>query len=483
MQLSEQPITPTGHGLIIGPPDAPLVTVTPLAEGAPEAAPLALPPEAAATVAGILQLLPAAAHASGPGAYLLRFAPHVSAQLATGQAALMQAVEGGARAIAVDAHGRIVGHGTLVPVAGVSPALAAAALWQVAAVATAQHYLVAMQRRLAQVHAAIDDLGRRISDREVAGLTTSARYLQDLMAARPGHPPAALPDHAAHQVEAIIREAALAVEARRMALARAAEEARSMPLSDPIWWNVERNVAALRDRLATADADLQVGALGLAVWAAAAAARREAGAPAPVGLRTLAEARAQFAEAHRLVGDLARHRADTITAPSDVRRALPSLQAQLRVEAEAAAHMRSAALQPIDDALAMLGDGPGPASPGLVARRAADGAWSLTAYRQAAPAPPDAVAILGAIRRLTAVPGLILAGLGDAKHARRHLAFGGGLGLSVWRNPVGVIHVFVVDRLGRAVFGGFVPPWGRPAIEAALREIAGADRAGGDGAR
>lgn len=473
MQSPEPPNTPAGTGLIIGPPDAPLITMTPLPEGPPEAAPIALPPEVAATVAGILQLLPTAAHAAGQGTYLLRFAPHVGAQLATGQAALMQAVEGGARAIAVDAHGRILGHGTLVPVAGISPALAAAALWQVAAVATAQHYLVAMQRRLAQVHAAIDELGRRSDEREIAGLVANARYLQDHMAAQLGRPPAALPDHAAHQVEAIIREAAQVVEARRMALARAADGVRTLPLSDPIWWNVERNVGALRDRLATADADLQVGALGLAVWAA--------DAPAPAGLRTLAEARAQLAEAHRLVGDRARHRADTIATPSDVRRVLPNLQTQVRVAAEAAAATRSAALQPIDAALAMLGDGSSPAPGGLVARRAPDGSWSLTAYQQATPAPPDAVAILGAIRRLTAVPGLSLAGLDDVKYARRHLAFGGGLDLRVWRNPVGVTHVFILDRLGRAVFGGFVPPWGRPAIEDALREIGGVDRDGGNG--
>jgi hypothetical protein len=111
----------------------------------------------------------------------------------------MQAVEGGARAIAVDAQGSILAHGTLVPLSGLNPVLAAAALWQVAAMATAQHYLVAMQQQLARIEAAINELRDWLEDREVAGLVTSARYLQDALAAHASAQPPALSDRVANQ--------------------------------------------------------------------------------------------------------------------------------------------------------------------------------------------------------------------------------------------------------------------------------------------
>jgi hypothetical protein len=444
-------------------------------------APLALSPEIQAMIAGLPQTLPAVAGAAATssGAYLVRFAPHISAQLATGQATLMQAVEGGARAIAVDAQGSILAHGTLIPLSGLNPVLAAAALWQVAAMATAQHYLVTMQQQLARIEAAINELRAWLEDREVAGLVTSARYLQDALAAHASAQPPALPDSVANQVEQIAREAAQVVEARRLTLARTTEHVRSLPLSDPIWWNVERNVQTLRETLASADQDMHVGAMGLAVWAVASETRRMlAGASGhnQSDCRRLADARAQLGDAHRQVGDIAKSRSDSIDAPSDVRRVLPNLQQLVRAEVDAAADLRALHLSPVDQMLALRTDqahtDSGQSWHSLVARRAASGSWELTPYREAAnqAAPSPAPIAADVFRRLLRVPMLNLASLDSAKRARPRFQLRNGMTINTWRNLAGFNHVFVTDASGRAVFGGFVP-WDNRELKVAIRDI------------
>jgi len=442
--------------------------------------PLTLSPEAEAVIAGLAQLLPVAlgASAAPAGAYLVQFAPHISVQLATGQAVLMQAVEGGARSIAVNAQGQILGHGTLVPLTGLNPALVAAALWQVAAVATAQHYLVAMQRQLARVEAAVGALQDWLNDREVAGLVTSARYLQDVLATAATAQPTLLADRVADQIEQIARETAQVVEARRLALVRAVERVRALPLSDPIWWNVERNVGVLREVLAASDQDAHVGAMGLAVWSVALEARRNLADSAPdqTAWRRLAEARTQLAEAHTHIGELARSRADAIVAPSDLRRVLPNLQALVGVEVEAAAQQCADNFQSVDHMLALVGTPSDslcpPASHNLIARRSADGTWALTPYRSVSePAPlSDAAIIADLLRRLMRVPHLTLASLDDATQARARFQLRNGMSIRTWRNLTGFNHVFIVGRRERAIFGGFVP-WDNRQLDAALREI------------
>lgn len=464
-----------GQGLLLGPADAPLITVTPLAEVMPETAPLALPREAQAAITGLLQLLPAvAATSSTSEAYLLHFASHLSAQLATGQTALMQAVEGGARAIAVDAQGTILGHGRLIPLTGLRPALATAALWQVAAVATAQHYLVAMQQQLDRVERAIGALRDWLNDREIASLVTSARWLQDTLGAHMAEPDAERSSRAT-QIEQIAREAALVVEARRMSLSRAAEQVRALPLADPIWWNVERNVATLRETLIGADHDARVGAMGLAIWVIAAQARRTLGAPSPLDQldhQRLSDARAQLGDAHRLVGEIALARAASISAPSDLRNALPSLQATVRAQLAAATEQRIADLAALEQGMRVLRDERHPAPHQLVARRAPDGSWTLAPYQpQAAKEGPGGAQITAdVLNRLLGVPGLALANLQDASSAKARFTLRNGLAITSWRNLAGFNHVFVRDSSGRAIFGGFVG-WDNGPLEDAIREI------------
>ena len=477
----QHPAAPLALVLGLDPNETPLISVTPLVGELPDAAPVVLSAEAQAAIGALLQLVPGGVGvaASTSGAYVLRFAPHLSAPLATGQATLMQAVEGGARAIAVDAQGTILGHGTLIPLTGLNPALAAAALWQVAAVATAQHYLVAMQRQLAQVESAVGELRDWLQDRELAGLVTNARFLQDALSMHALAAEHAGEAQAVPQIAQIAREAAGVVEARRMSLARTAAQVQTVPLADPIWWNVARNVASFRATLAAANHDARVGAMGLAVWGSAVQVRQMLigrSHQAEGERRRIAEARAQLGDAHRLVNDAAHARIAAITSRSDVRHVLLSLQALAHAEIAAGAHQCEADLAQIDQALALRGDqaaAPQPDAPHqLVARRASDESWACTAYHppvtKALPAPARVTADV--LNRLLHVPGFMLASLADAGSAKLRFTLCNGLALASWRNIAGLNHVFVTDRTGRAIFGGCVG-WNNGPLEDAIREI------------
>jgi len=122
-------------------------------------------------------------------------------------------------------------------------------------VATAQHYLVAMQRQLARAESAVGELRDWLQDRELAGLVTNARFLQDALNMHALAAEHAGETQAVPQIAQIAREAAGVVEARRMSLARTAAQVQTVPLADPIWWNVARNVASFRATLAAANHD------------------------------------------------------------------------------------------------------------------------------------------------------------------------------------------------------------------------------------
>ncbi|RRR75853.1 MAG: serine/threonine protein kinase [Candidatus Viridilinea halotolerans] len=75
------------------------------------------------------------------------------------------------------------------------------------------------------------------------------------------------------------------------------------------------------------------------------------------------------------------------------------------------------------------------------------------------------------IRRLRAIPGMTDAHDRDFCRARLAITFQDGTTIRLWKNPVGVDHVFVADALGMLHFGGFVG-WAHAAgLRRALRAI------------
>lgn len=87
-------------------------------------------------------------------------------------------------------------------------------------------------------------------------------------------------------------------------------------------------------------------------------------------------------------------------------------------------------------------------------------------------APPSEPGLIGDIcDRLRQVPGMTDAHPRDAAKAAPVCDFSDGTTVKTWRNPWGVLHVFVVDAQGVCHYGGFVGVADRPGLEAVLAEL------------
>ncbi|KAB8139813.1 hypothetical protein F8S13_26650 [Chloroflexia bacterium SDU3-3] len=141
---------------------------------------LHIPQSAAYGLESLLHLVPTAINmATTAQLYAVQFAPHIASQIASGSATMMQSLEGGLRAIAVNTQGQIIGHGSLIS-AAFSPALVATAIWQGLAVITAQHYLSDINRRLEQIEKRLGEIQTWLEDEERATLAYSLERLHSL---------------------------------------------------------------------------------------------------------------------------------------------------------------------------------------------------------------------------------------------------------------------------------------------------------------
>ncbi len=176
---------PTSEGLvkvIIGAIEAPLAELIAYNRPFPASPrPVSLDPSVVTTIGAMLRVLPGVVGTgmqASSTTYLLTFAPNVTAQLQAGSASIMHALDGGVRAVAVDASGRIMGNGTLVAAPGLSSVATAAMLWQTLALVTAQHYLHDMQQQLRVIHEEVHAIQDLLMAREKARLIGHERYLQ-----------------------------------------------------------------------------------------------------------------------------------------------------------------------------------------------------------------------------------------------------------------------------------------------------------------
>ena len=143
-----------------------------------------LVPSQIAALTALLKALPLAIQAIPllRGTYMLSFTPEIASKITAGAATLMESsARDGVRAIAVNAQGQIIGHGTLVAAQGVQIATAVAGVWQVLAIVTAQHYLPDIQQRLTRIESHIQELRQWIETDEKAKLITSLKLLQQFM--------------------------------------------------------------------------------------------------------------------------------------------------------------------------------------------------------------------------------------------------------------------------------------------------------------
>ena len=112
--------------------------------------------------------------------YVLRFPPEVAEGIRNNSLKVMESAEGGLHGVAVDAQGKIVAHGTLESVSRVRPAAVAAGIFNILAIATAQHYLPQINKRLLQVEQGILDIKEHLTSQDRAILVDSLKQLQSL---------------------------------------------------------------------------------------------------------------------------------------------------------------------------------------------------------------------------------------------------------------------------------------------------------------
>lgn len=472
--------TPVGATLVDS-AGRPAITITPYT-GDPAAAlqPIALGDEARQTILAVLRAAPGVALAvsvGGGGTYALRFAPHVAAQLASGQASLMSAVNGGVRAIAVNGQGRIVAHGTLVPLTGVSPALAALGVWQALAVITAQHYLVDIQRQLRQIASAVAALRQWHEDRELGQIVSDHAYLErtrDLLLNAP------LRDvergAIIGQLDQIERQAGVIVAARQQSLARAAEQARTLPLGSPFWWEVERNAGQLTTLIHNAATDMQMTGLALGLQAAVAQTqsallgRTRKGADL---LATVVTSARNVRTQWDAIATTVHARIPEIASVSDLRRVARNLQSLAALEIDAASALLVPAFVSLETADAQPQSQPPPLQIAVQPTPDGDVRAYLVGKADAPPPPPTPpdLATHRAVRRLSAVSGITLANFDDLPHARERFRLSDDTSVLDFTNFVGFHHVYLVDPSGKCRFGGFVPPTHATYLRQALAEI------------
>jgi len=486
--MTSAALTPVGATLVDS-AGRPAITITPyVADPAAALQPIDLGDEARHAILAVLRAAPGlalAAQTGAGGAYALRFAPHVAAQFAGGQASLMRAIDGGVRAIAVNGQGRIVAHGALVPLTGVSPALAALGVWHALAVITAQHYLVDIQRQLRQIAGAVAALRQWHEDREIGQIVSDHAYLERTRDLLLGGPLRDVERGAIiGQMEQIERQAGVIVAARRQSLARAADQARILPLGSHFWWEVERNTDRMLQFIRSAAADLQMLGLGLSLQATAAQtqgallgrSRKGADLLKAVGTGTQ-DARAQW----RALATTVHGRCSEIGSVSDGRHILRNLRSLVALEVDAATAHIIPGLLALDSASSAAqardaSESSGQNPPLQMIVRALPGG-DIAAFQLQSAAPPPATpaapdcSALAAARQLQATSGLALASWDDLRHAREQFCLRDGTSVRAFTNLAGFRHVFLVAPSGACLFGGFVPPTHATALRQTLAEI------------
>ena len=69
---------------------------------------------------------------------------------------------------------------------------------------------------------------------------------------------------------------------------------------------------------------------------------------------------------------------------------------------------------------------------------------------------PDKPKLEEIIQRLQSIPGMTIANHRDFRYSAPYITLKNNIKIQMWKNPVGVDHVFVVDPSGSCCFAGFV---------------------------
>ncbi len=112
--------------------------------------------------------------------YVLRFPPEVAEGIRNNSYRIMESAQGGLHGVAVDAQGKIVSHGTLVPESRVRVATVAAGVFQILSIATGEYYLSLINDRLLQIEQGIQDIKAYLTAQDRAILVDSLKQLKSM---------------------------------------------------------------------------------------------------------------------------------------------------------------------------------------------------------------------------------------------------------------------------------------------------------------
>ena len=112
--------------------------------------------------------------------YTLTFKPEIAKGIADGSLKIMESLDGGIRAVAVDGNNIMRGGGSLNPAMGLKSMAGVMAVWQVLAIVTAQKFLADINKQLEKIHKNLEEIKNFLENQQDAKLIGSLKYLQDI---------------------------------------------------------------------------------------------------------------------------------------------------------------------------------------------------------------------------------------------------------------------------------------------------------------
>jgi hypothetical protein len=109
--------------------------------------------------------------------YTLTFKPEVAKGLADGSLKIMESMDGGIRAIAVDRNNVIQGAGSLNLAKGLKSMVSVAAVWQILATVTSQKFLIDINTQLVKINNKLERIKNFLEYEQYAKLVGSLKYI------------------------------------------------------------------------------------------------------------------------------------------------------------------------------------------------------------------------------------------------------------------------------------------------------------------